>query len=532
MTNPLIDAPGAARAQLLAGMPVSERRLELAGMSTAVLEGGTGAPVVLLHGPMASAVHWARVIPALAARHRVVAPDLPGHGASEAAGPLDAERVLAWLDELIAQTCASPPVVVGHVVGGAIAVRHASAHPGAVRALVLVDATGLTPFQPAPGFAQALGAFLARPDERSHDALWRHCAHDLDGLKREMGRRWQPFEAYNVERASSAGVRTSVAELMAHFGQPQIPDATLGAVAVPVTLIWGRHDPATPLEVAEAASRRHGWRLHVIEDANDDPPVERPGAFLRALESAIAGETTPAPALAAALGPLVDGPVLRAGDPGWDRAVQLWNAMAARIPALVVQPGTARDVGAAIAFARARRLPLCVKGGGHNIAGTAIAEGGLLLDMSRMRDVVVDAAARLAHVGPGCLLGDVDRATQAHGLATRAGLLLGGRGGGPDPGGRPRVPDAPVRLDRRQPGGGRDRDRGRRDPHREQARAPRAVLGGPGRRRELRRGDPVHLPPARGGAHGAWRPHRVALRARRRDPARLPEPHRARRPPS
>jgi len=131
----------------------------------------------------------------------------------------------------------------------------------------------------------------------------------------------------------------------------------------------------------------------------------------------------------------IAGSLLNPGDEGWDDAVRLWNGMVARTPALVVQPASARDVAEAVTFARARGLLLGIRGGGHNIAGTAIADGGLTLDMSRMRDVTVDPAARLAHVGPGCVLGDVDRATQEHGLATVlgfisetgvAGLTLGG----------------------------------------------------------------------------------------------------------
>ena len=68
-------------------------------------------------------------------------------------------------------------------------------------------------------------------------------------------------------------------------------------------------------------------------------------------------------------------------------------------------------------------IRLSVKGGGHHIAGTALADGGLMLDLSRMRDVRVDPGARLAHVGPGCLLRDVDRAAQARGLATPLGFI-------------------------------------------------------------------------------------------------------------
>jgi FAD/FMN-containing dehydrogenase len=132
----------------------------------------------------------------------------------------------------------------------------------------------------------------------------------------------------------------------------------------------------------------------------------------------------------------VECPLLRAGDAGWDDAVLVWNGMVARVPALVLQPTSAAHVVAAVGFARDHGLLLSIKGGGHNMAGTSIAERGLTLDMSRMRDVTVDPDARLAQVGPGCLLQDVDRATQAHGLATPlgsfnsevgvAGLTLGG----------------------------------------------------------------------------------------------------------
>jgi pimeloyl-ACP methyl ester carboxylesterase len=116
------------------------------------------------------------VIPPLARTYRVVAPDLPGHGASGAGDArLDPEHVLGWLGELIEQTCPAPP----------------------------------------------------------------------------------------------------------------IPPAELSRIAVPTTLIWGRHDMATPLQVAEEASVRYGWPLHVIEDAADDPPIEQPEAFLRALHTAL-----------------------------------------------------------------------------------------------------------------------------------------------------------------------------------------------------------------------------------------------------
>ncbi len=131
----------------------------------------------------------------------------------------------------------------------------------------------------------------------------------------------------------------------------------------------------------------------------------------------------------------VQGPLLRPGDPGWDEAVLVWNGMIAKTPALVLQPTSAADVAAAVRFAADRGVLLGIKGGGHNIAGTAIAPGGFNLDMTRLREVSVDASARQVHVGAGCRLGDVDAVTQEQGLAAVlgfvsetgvAGLTLGG----------------------------------------------------------------------------------------------------------
>lgn len=129
------------------------------------------------------------------------------------------------------------------------------------------------------------------------------------------------------------------------------------------------------------------------------------------------------------------GAALLPGDAGYDQARQIWNAMIDRRPALVVRCSSPDDVVRAVNFGRKHNLLVSIKGGGHNIAGNAVADNGLLIDLSPMKDVRVDPKARRANIGPGCTLADVDAATEAHGLATPlginsttgvAGLTLGG----------------------------------------------------------------------------------------------------------
>jgi FAD/FMN-containing dehydrogenase len=131
----------------------------------------------------------------------------------------------------------------------------------------------------------------------------------------------------------------------------------------------------------------------------------------------------------------LDGALLTAADGGYDDARKVWNGTVDRRPALIARCRSDGDVQAAVRFAGEHRMLVSVRGGGHHIAGNAVAEGGLMIDLSQMRAIGVDAAKHTARVGPGALLGDFDRAAQAHGLATPlginsttgvAGLTLGG----------------------------------------------------------------------------------------------------------
>lgn len=131
----------------------------------------------------------------------------------------------------------------------------------------------------------------------------------------------------------------------------------------------------------------------------------------------------------------ISGGLLTAADGRYKDARKVWNGMVDRRPALIARCLTVSDVQSAVRFASAHRMLVSVRGGGHHIAGNAVAEGGLMIDLSGMRSVSVNASERTARVGPGALLADFDRAAQAHGLATPlginsttgvAGLTLGG----------------------------------------------------------------------------------------------------------
>ena len=119
----------------------------------------------------------------------------------------------------------------------------------------------------------------------------------------------------------------------------------------------------------------------------------------------------------------VTGEVLGPGDAGYDEARTVWNGAFDRRPAVVVRPATAEDVAAALGFARSHGLEVAVRGGAHSTGGASVVDGGLQIDLGLLSDVTVDVAARRCRVGGGATLGDRDRATMAHGLATPGGLV-------------------------------------------------------------------------------------------------------------
>jgi FAD/FMN-containing dehydrogenase len=117
------------------------------------------------------------------------------------------------------------------------------------------------------------------------------------------------------------------------------------------------------------------------------------------------------------------GELIQPNDEGYDDARKVWNGMFDRKPAIIVRCVSTSDVVNAVDFARDKSLLISVKGGGHSVAGTAVCDDGMMIDLSLMRRVNVDKRNRTVRVDGGALLGDLDHETQVHGLAVSAGIV-------------------------------------------------------------------------------------------------------------
>jgi pimeloyl-ACP methyl ester carboxylesterase len=268
-----------ARERVLAGLPVSQRRLDAGRVSTALLEGGAGSPVVLLHGGIeCGGAYWAPVMTRLVENHHVVVPDAPGLGESEPVARLDDEAFARWLRELIQLTCETAPTLVAHSLVGTLAARFAAAHGDSLARLIVYAAPGIGRYRMPVGLRLVAMRFAVRPNERNGQRFERFALLDRERTRRRDPAWFDSFGAYVLSRARVPHVKRTIRALV-KAGTTRVPDAELRRIGIPSALLWGRHDRMAPLSLAEAASTRLGWPAHVVDHAAHVPHIEQPDEF-------------------------------------------------------------------------------------------------------------------------------------------------------------------------------------------------------------------------------------------------------------
>jgi 2-hydroxymuconate-semialdehyde hydrolase len=268
------------RERLLRGLPVQERRVDVNGASTLVLEGGDGPPLVLLHGGIeCGGAYWAPVITQLAEHHRLVVPDVPGLGESEPLARMDSTSFNGWMEALLELTCDQPPVLIAHSLIGTLAARFAVTHGEQLQRLVLYGVPGVGPYRMPVGLRIVAIRFALRPSEANMERFERWAFADLDRARRRDPDWLGAFTTYQRQRAAVPHAKRTMRELLGTCTK-QIPEAELRRIEVPTTLVWGAQDRFVPLDLATTASLRLGWSLQVIDDAGHVPHIEQPDACL------------------------------------------------------------------------------------------------------------------------------------------------------------------------------------------------------------------------------------------------------------
>ncbi len=283
---------------------MSEPRVKTAimhGRSLSYLEAGEGPVLLLIHGIAGSCENWREVIEPLARHHTVIAPDFPGHGTSEAGGGDYSIGALAsGLRDLLLALGHERTTVVGHSLGGGVAMQFSYQHPEMVERLVLVSSGGLGPeVSPVLRAAALPGAELfisltASSGRRLGSALGRGLA--AIGLRpnadvAEIARGYASLE----DPARRAAFLDTLRAVVGTGGQRVAAgDRLYLAEAVPVLIVWGARDSIIPVRHGEDAHRAvPGSRLEVFEDVGHMPQLEAPGRFIATLERFLR-ETEPA----------------------------------------------------------------------------------------------------------------------------------------------------------------------------------------------------------------------------------------------
>lgn len=265
-----------------------ERLAQLGGYRVRWFVAGAGEPLVLVHGLGGSALNWIELAPALARRHRVIVPDLPGHGGSAARPGLSRIGPLAdCVARVLEDEEAAPAVLVGHSLGGLVSLRVALRAPDRVRGLVLAAPAGISSTRPSVGVAvSVLGAL--RPGHRA--APYRERIARSARLRRAAFGWWGVADATAL---SARAVRGLLAGWDLHTdtlgpARAMLRDdirSELRNVSCPCLVLWGGGDRQVRVADGFQFARRLGAPIRVIADCGHLLIVERPGACLDAIET-------------------------------------------------------------------------------------------------------------------------------------------------------------------------------------------------------------------------------------------------------
>jgi pimeloyl-ACP methyl ester carboxylesterase len=284
---------------------LAEASLAVKGRRIRYFAGGDGPPVVLVHGLGGSATNWVELAPLLAKRHRVIAPDLPGHGGSEALAAvagLDAfaDRVAA----AVVHEDAGAATVVGHSLGGLVAIRLALRYPELVRSLVLAGSAGLSIGRPLR--RELLTAFtIIRPGRLAgryrtlvgRSRLLRRVVFGFVSVADPAGLTDVAVEGFLAGQL----LHTDTASAWRALREDD-PRQELGRIDVPTLVLWGGEDAQLPLDDAFEYARRLRAPLRTIAGCGHLLIGERPAACAHAIEDFIAAGDTHSAAPAAAVG--------------------------------------------------------------------------------------------------------------------------------------------------------------------------------------------------------------------------------------
>ena len=261
----------------------TRRALKKAGLTRKVLDGvGYWVPVedgrprlstlVLIHGVNDQAGTWAPIVPKLAKNHRLIIPDLPGHGDSApASGPLTMQQVLDGFTKIVAAETGDEPIVLaGNSMGGWVALLYTIEHPQKVKQLILEDASGMT---------WPIGKLPLVPKTRDEAAV---------GMRAVFGAHTPLPPNYVLDAMVRRARSNQMLRMLQAKAAPMFVDNDLASIKAPVTMICGDSDGLLPVDYAKAMqSRMANAKLHVIERCGHIPHRQKPEQFASLLQEAL-----------------------------------------------------------------------------------------------------------------------------------------------------------------------------------------------------------------------------------------------------